>query len=78
MKTLTLFIISVIAGLAIGGGVVAQAQENRTLKQVQTGKIELWCEFEDGLRQVPADRVTGLYDGQWEFKNGHARQCELR
>lgn len=45
---------------------------------VQSGEVQLECEFSDGWRDVPKDKVVGLDDisGRWIFTNGSASNCK--
>ena len=48
---------------------------------IQSNKKTLECEFTDGWRIVPADKLIGLDDmnNRWLFSNGSAamRNCEI-
>ena len=52
--------------------------DNKIVKEVKTGEKTLTCEFSDGWRDVPKEKIIGLNDnnGYWEFTNGYARNCE--
>lgn len=55
-------------------------QDARRISQdVKSGRAILSCQFEDGWRQVPADRFVKLHTDPlfWEFTNGYAQNCEL-
>ena len=46
------------------------------VEDIQSGKVQLECEFRDGWRDVPADKVIDLDDnGRYYFTNGSAGNC---
>lgn len=47
------------------------------LRAVQSGESTLVCVMKDEARTISPSQVTGLMDGVWLFKNGHARNCEV-
>ena len=40
---------------------------------------ELVCDFEDGERVVPKDKISGYIEEEdtWVFTNGYARNCRI-
>lgn len=75
MKTLILS--GVVASLIVAAVTSVYIADARQVRSVQDGSVVLRCHFGDGMRDVPADRVTGLMDGVWLFSNGHARNCAV-
>lgn len=73
MKTLILS--GVVASLIVAAVTSVQITDARQVRSVQDGSAVLRCRFGDGMRDVPADRVTGLMDGVWLFERGHAKSC---
>lgn len=48
------------------------------LREVQSGKSELWCHLHTGYKKIDPDNVIGLHsNGKWLFNNGSARSCEV-
>lgn len=67
---LAVCVIALIMGLAR-----AATQE---LRDVQSGKSELWCHLHTGFQKIEPDMVEGLHsNGNWLFRNGSARSCEV-
>lgn len=63
--------------MAAVAGIKVQLEENALVKRAQNGEVRLECLFEDGLRIVEPSMITGVFEGTWKFKNGHARSCEV-
>jgi len=44
---------------------------------IKNGKAELYCDFGDGYRLVPKEKIVGYIDdvNYWAFTNGYARNC---
>jgi len=53
--------------------------ENEAVSNVKSGNWELTCQFSDGWRTIPKDKVVDLDDvsGTWIFTNGSAKHCEI-
>ena len=49
------------------------------LREVQSGKAELWCHLHTGYQKIEPSNVSGLHsNGKWLFKDGgSARACEV-
>ena len=62
----------------IGMGLLA-FQEPQIVTEVKSGEKQLECLFNDGWREVPAEKVVGLDDvnGAWLFTNGYATNCNV-
>lgn len=45
--------------------------------QVKNGAKALRCQFDDGWRTVPANRVQGFDGARWYFDNGSASRCTV-
>ena len=45
--------------------------------QVKNGAKTLRCQFGDGWRTVPANRVQGFDGTRWYFDNGSASRCKV-
>lgn len=73
MKTLILS--GVVASLIVAAVTSVCIADVRIVENVQNGNATLSCHFEDGLREVPGERVTGRTDRGWEFDNGYAQSC---
>ena len=73
MKTLILS--GVVASLIVAAVTSVCIADVRIVENVQNGNATLSCHFEDGLREVPGERVTGRTDRGWEFGNGYAQSC---
>ena len=54
--------------------------EPQIVQDVKSGDKVLTCEFSDGWRVIPKDKIVGLNDenGYWSFTNGFARNCEVQ
>lgn len=46
--------------------------------QVKNGTKTLRCQFDDGWRTVPANRVQGFDGARWYFDNGSASRCTVK
>lgn len=68
---------TIAAAATLAALYLIDAGSRATLRQVQEGQLALWCKFNDGRRQVPADKVTDFYEGRWYFTNGSAKNCEV-
>lgn len=73
MKTLILS--GVVASLIVAAVTSVYIADARRVRNVQDGSVVLRCHFGDGMRDVPADRLTGRTDRGWEFDNGYAKSC---
>ena len=49
------------------------------INKIKSGEYELVCEFEDGERIVPVDKIISYIDDEdcWAFTNGYACNCQL-
>jgi len=54
--------------------------ESEMEKSVKSGEKILTCEFSDGWRDVPSEKIVGYNDetGYWSFTNGYAKNCEVQ
>ena len=74
MKKLFLILILILAGL-----VYALNATDPVTKLKGNKNLELNCEFRDGYRTVPKDKIIA-YDGEqnvWVFTNGYAHNCSI-
>ena len=69
---------AVIAVVLVGLMALSASMQPQIVEDVKTGKVTLECQFHDGWRTVPADKVVGLDDmsSAWLFTNGSAQNCE--
>ena len=51
--------------------------EATTLELVQAGKLILRCDLPQGTVDVDPAKITGYYEGQWQFSNGWSSSCIL-
>ena len=77
-KSLELFIV-IIGAIGIFMVLVLLSQPTQIENDVKNGTKTLSCEFSDGWRDVPKEKIMGLNDetGYWYFTNGSARNCEI-
>jgi len=49
------------------------------INKIKSGKYELLCEFKDGERIVPENKIVSYIDEEdcWSFTNGYACNCKL-
>jgi len=54
--------------------------ESEIEKSVKSGDKTLTCEFSDGWRDVPPEKIVGYNDetGYWSLTNGYAKNCEVQ
>lgn len=68
------------AALAVAGITLAACnlvEDHELLAGVQSGELELHCEFATGRRQINPAKVVDFKDGRWLFTNGSAKNCEV-
>ena len=51
--------------------------EKSTYEQVKSGELILRCDLPQGTVDVDHTKVTGYYEGQWQFSNGWSSSCIL-
>jgi outer membrane lipoprotein-sorting protein len=53
--------------------------EPKIVTELKNGTKTLECEFTDGWRVVPSEKIVGLDDvsGRFIFTNGSAKTCEI-
>ena len=77
-------VISALAVLAIGLGVIAilwgafASISGDLVDDIRRGDKSLYCEMSDGNRKIDGKLVVDFQEGSWLFKNGSARNCEVR
>lgn len=64
------------AAVAAAVSVIAQGHSDIEAR-VKNGEIRLQCQFDDGWRTVPADRVQDFDGARWYFDNGSASRCKV-
>lgn len=69
-------LIAIIVALLV---IVSFGMDGRMLKDVQSGKTTLECDFKDGSRIIDPSKVTGYIgdEGHWTFTNGGASSCRV-
>ena len=73
-ETTTLIVLSLLLVVAT----ILASQEPQIIKDLKSGKKTLECQFQDGWREVPANKIVGINDdGSWAFTNGYAHNCEI-
>ena len=79
MRKQTVVLLGLFLGVSIA--TLTAFQTHQVVTDVQNGSKTLECEFTDGWRTVPADKVVGIDDvhNRWLFTNGSvaARNCEV-
>ena len=70
---------NILTTILLLGAIAILAQEPQVVTDLKEGKKTLECQFDDGWRTVPKDKIVGLDDehGGWIFTNGYARNCEI-
>ena len=60
-------------------GLMILVDPPQVVKDVKDGTKTLECEFIDGWREVPQEKILYLDDvtGRWIFSNGSAANCEV-
>lgn len=77
-------VISALAVLVIGLGVIAvlwgafASISGDIVDDIRRDNKSLHCEMSDGYRKIDGDLVVDFQDGNWLFKNGSARNCEVK
>lgn len=73
-------ILALLGGLLVVAGLItANWFDGKPYRDfINNPKVELYCQFVDGERQVPRSKITDFYDGVWYFDNGSATRCEVR
>ena len=71
-----LMILSIIFGVTVLL-LVSTLVENKTFKKVKTGEYTLVCQFNDGVRNVPPERILYRIGEVWHFDNGAAKNCSI-
>lgn len=70
--------VAIITFVALG---MTGCSQHPDLADVQAGKAQLVCAFQQGPKVIPADKVAGYdYDrSRWLFTNGsaHSQNCEV-
>lgn len=51
---------------------------DEVVHQVVSGDKSLYCEMKDGYRKIDPSLIVDFEDGHWIFKNGSAKNCEVR
>ena len=51
--------------------------EKSTYEQVKAGSLILRCDLPQGTIDVDPAKITGYYEGQWQFGNGWSSSCIL-
>jgi len=52
---------------------------SKTVSEVKSGKLTLYCEMHDGWRAIDKDKIiTQDNQGYWIFTNGAARNCTTK
>ena len=77
MRKQTVVLIGAFLGLTLV--TLTAFQTPQVVTDVQNGTKTLECEFTDGWRTVPAEKVVGIDDvsNRWLFTNGSASHCEV-
>lgn len=68
---------AVVAAACALGMTMVRADESKTLTAVKTGAAQLQCQFASGWQVVPADKVVDYTEGEWQFSNGYASNCQV-
>jgi len=74
MKKLFLILTIILAGMVYVLNITDPVNKIKGNKN-----LELICEFKDGYRTVPKDKIFA-YDGEqdmWVFTNGYAHNCSI-
>ena len=69
-----------IFGIILGVFVLLMASsmvEHKHFKKVKTGEYTLTCQFNDGVRNVPPERILYRSGEVWHFDNGAAKNCSV-
>ena len=77
-------VISALAVSIIGVGVIIvllgafASLSGDLVDDIRSGDKSLYCEMNDGYRKIDGKLVVDFQDGNWLFKNGSARNCEVK